>query len=122
MPTNLPSPDKQDSAEATKLYFNRYGRVPVEFLANEVTATVAFFESKGFAQDAALSSAAVILDQAKADGVPVFEILDTLKTFDQIELSGLVSEILNNNRPSTSSLGYRDPNISVSSESRNIAP
>lgn len=122
MPTNLPSPNKQDSAEATKLYFNRYGRGPVEFLANEVTAAVAFFESKGFAQDAALSSAAVILDQAKADGVPVFEILDTLKTFDQIELSGLVSEILNNNRPSTSSLGYKDPSISVSSESRNIAP
>jgi hypothetical protein len=122
MPTNLPSPNKQDSAEANKLYFNRYGRVPVEFLANEVTATVAFFESKGFAQDAALSSAAVILDQAKADGVPVFEILDTLKTFDQIELSGLVSEILNNNRPASSSLGYKDPNISVSSESRNIAP
>jgi hypothetical protein len=122
MPTNLPSPNKQDSAEATKLYFNRYGRSPVEFLANEVTATVAFFESKGFAQDAALNSAAVMLNQAKADGVPVFEILDTLKSFDQIELSGLVSEILNNDRPSTSSLGYRDPNVSVSSESRNIVP
>ena len=122
MQTNLPSPNKQDSADATKLYFNRYGTGPVEFLANEVTATVAFFESKGFDQDAALSSATVILDQAKADGVPVFEILDTLQTFDQIGLSGLVSEILNNNRPSSSSLGYRDPDVSVSTESRNIAP
>ncbi len=122
MPTNLPSPIKLDSADATKLYFNRYGTGPVEFLANEVTATVAFFESKGFDQDAALSSATVILDQAKADGVPVFEILDTLQTFDQIGLSGLVSEILNNNRPSSSSLGYRDPDVSVSTESRNIAP
>jgi hypothetical protein len=122
MPTNLPSPNKLDSAEATKLYFNRYGTGPVEFLANEVTATVSFFESKGFANDAAISSAAVILDQAKADGIPVFEILDTLETFDQISLSGLVSEILNNNRPSTSSLGYRDPTISASTEIRNIAP
>ena len=122
MQTNLPSPNKQDSAEATRLYFNRYGTGPVEFLANEVSATVAFFESKGFDRDAALSSASVILDQAKADGVSVFEILDTLTTFDQIGLSGLVSEILNNNRPASSSLGYKDPNVSVSTESRNIAP
>jgi len=122
MQTNLPSPEKQDSAEATKLYFNRYGSGPVEFLANEISATVAFFESKGFDKDAALSSASVILDQAKADGVPVFRILDTLGTFNQLELGGVVSEILNNNRPSSSSLGYRDPNISVSTEARNIAP
>ena len=122
MQTNLPSPNKQDSAEATKLYFNRYGRGPIEFLANEVTAAVSFFELKGFDQDAALSSATVILDQAKADGIAVFKILDTLQTFDQIGLSGLVSEILNNNRPSSSSLGYRDSDVSVSTESRNIAP
>jgi hypothetical protein len=122
MQTNLPVPNKQDSAIATKLYFNNYGTQPVELLANEVSATVGFFESKGFDSDAALTTASVILDQAKADGVAVFEILDTLKTFDATSLSGLVSEILNNNRPSSSSLGYKTPNVSASAELRNILP
>lgn len=122
MQTNLPVPNKQDSAIATKLYFNNYGTQPVELLANEVSATVGFFESKGFDSDAALTTASVILDQAKADGVAVFEILDTLKTFDATSLSGLVSEILNNNRPSSSSLGYKTPNVSASADLRNILP
>jgi len=122
MQTNLPSPQSQDSALGTRLYFNTYGSLPLEFSANDVTAAIAFFESKGFDSDAALTSATVILDQAKADGIPVFKILDTLKAFDQIGLSGLVSEILNNNRPTTSSLGYRDPRISISEQARNIEP
>ena len=122
MQTNLPSQTKPDSAEATKLYFNQYGTGPVELLASEVEAAISFFESKGFDKDASLTTASVILDQAKADGIPVFQILDTLKTFDSIGLSGLVAEILNNNRPSTSSLGYRDPSLVSSLEVRNIAP
>lgn len=122
MQTNLPSPASQDSASGTKLYFNAYNRNPVEFSANEVNSAISFFESKGFDRDAALSTASVILDQAKAEGIPVNRILDTIKSFDQVSLSGLVAEILNNNRPSTSSLGYRDPNINVSTQARNIAP
>jgi len=121
MQTNLPSPNKDDSALGTRLYFNKYGTRPIELLANDVSATVGFFESKGFDADAALTTASVILDQAKADGVPVYQLLDTLKTFDQVSLSGLVAEILNNNRPSSSSLGYRDPTSTASTEIRNIA-
>lgn len=122
MITNLPPVNKQDSADATRLYFNNYGQLPLEFAANDVAAAVAFFESKGFDSDAALTTASVILDQAKADGIPVFTLLDTLKGFTSVQLSGVVSEILNNNRPASSSLGYKDPSISVSTESRNIAP
>jgi len=122
MQTNLPSPENQDSAAGTRLYFNNYGTSAIEFNANDVSAAIAFFESKGFDSDAALSSASVLLDQAKADGITVYSILDTLNTFDQVGLSNLVAEILNNNRPTTSSLGYRDPTISTSEQSRNIEP
>lgn len=122
MITNLPPVNKQDSADATRLYFNNYGQLPLEFAANDVAAAVAFFESKGFDSDAALTTASVILDQAKADGIPVFTLLDTLKGFTSVQLSGVVAEILNNNRPASSSLGYKDPSISVNTESRNIAP
>lgn len=122
MNTNLPTPIKQDSAESTRLYFNAYGTKFIEFSANDVTAAISFFEQNGFASDAATTSASVILDQAKADGLSVFTLLDTLKTFNGVQLSALVAEILNNNRPVTSSLGYRDPSSSARSETRNIAP
>lgn len=121
MQTNLPTPFKQDSAEATRLYFNAYGTKFIEFSANEVAAAISFFEQNGFATGAATTSASVILDQAKADGLSVFTLLDTLKAFNGLQLSALVAEILNNNRPATSSLGYKDPSSSSNVETRNIS-
>lgn len=122
MQTNLPSINNDDSALGTRLYFNNYGALPVALSANDVAAAISFFESKGFDTDAAISVSAVLLDQAKADGLPIYSLLDTLKTFDQIGLSNLVSEILNNNRPSTSTLGYRDSSTTSNLQARNIAP
>ena len=122
MQTNLPKSNIQDSALGTRYYFNDYGTTPATFSANDYAAVLSFFESKGFNRDAAITTSAVILDQAKADQIPVAKLLDPLKGFTALELSGLVAEILNNNRPSTSSLGYKDPNIAASSQFRNIAP
>jgi hypothetical protein len=121
MSTNLPTPENQDAGRATTLYFNNYGIIPVEFSANEVTAAVSFFESKGFDRDASTSVATVILNQAKTDGLPVYSILDTLKDFNGIQISALVATILNNNRPSTSSLGYKNPSSIQNKQTRNIA-
>lgn len=120
--TNLPIVDVQDSAEATKLYFDQYGESPLEFSANDVTSTIAFFESRGFGGDAAIATAAAILRQAKIEQVPVFKIIDTLKGFDSLQLSALVASILNNNRKSISSLGYRVLNVTKIDASRNIDP
>lgn len=120
--TNLPIVDVQDSAEATKLYFDQYGESPLEFSANDVTSTIVFFESRGFGGDAAIATAAAILRQAKIEQVPVFKIIDTLKGFDSLQLSALVASILNNNRKSISSLGYRVLNVTKIDASRNIDP
>lgn len=122
MATNLPTPIKQDSAEGTKLFFDSYGQKPLEFLSNEIDAATAFFESRGFDTDAALLTATTILKQSKSEGVPVFEVLDTLKLYDGLQISALVAEILNNDRKSTSTLGYKVANIDTSSQTRNIAP
>lgn len=122
MATNLPSVEIQDSAEATKLFFGQYGIEPLEFSANEVSAAIGFFESKGFNSETAASTASAVLKQAKLDAVPVFKLIDTLKTFNGLQLSALVSEILNNNRRSTSTLGYRQASISKTEILRNIAP
>jgi hypothetical protein len=120
MAINLPQSVVQDSAAPTKLFFDKYGQQALEFTANEVTASLAFFQSRGFDDDAATLTAQVILKQAKLDAVPVFKILDTLKTFNGVQISALVAEILNNNRNSTSTLGYKVVSVEKQNQTRNI--
>lgn len=120
MTTNLPAQPIEDSAAATKLYFENYGEAALEFPSNDVTAAVSFFQQAGFDLDAASTSASVILRQAKIDGTPIFQILDTLKNFPGVSLSQIVAEILNNNRVPTSLLGYRTRDVKPN-QTRNIA-
>jgi len=121
MKTNLPPLNIADSAESTKIFFNSYGLPELEFNASEVDTAVGFFKSRGFEEDAAFVTAAVILKQAKIDEVPVRQLLDTLNTFTGIEISALIAEILNNNRSSISSLGFRKNTGKVDLISRNIS-
>lgn len=46
MATNLPSFQKDDSAAGTKLFFDSYGKEPLEFNSNDVSASVSFFKRK----------------------------------------------------------------------------
>lgn len=119
--TNLPEKQINDSAARTKLFFDTYGDTPLQFAATDVDAAITFFEKKGFGEEASLTTASALLKQAKLEGISIFSVLDGLKGLDQIEISGLVSEILNNNRPSTSTLGYREPVPSLSKQ-RNVVP
>ena len=107
MATNLPPKQSTDSAEATKLFFDSYGQTPLQFPSNDVDATVSFFLKRGFEREAANVTALSLLKQAKIDGINIFSILDTLETFNAVQISALVAEILNNNRVPTSTLGYR---------------
>lgn len=105
--TNLPNRPIEDSAAGTKLFFDAYGQAPLEYNAVDVDSCIAFFTSKGFDQDSALTVSTILLRQAKLDNTPIFQVLDSLKGMDQLDLSFLVSEILNNNRVKISSLGFR---------------
>jgi hypothetical protein len=120
MSTNLPTPPVEDSGAATKLFFDTYGKDPLQFNANEVDAAIGFFTSRGFDSDAASATAAVLLKQAKTDAVPVFKLLDTLKMLTGIQLSALVGEILNNNRSPISTLGFRLVSVEKENQTRNI--
>lgn len=121
MSTNLPSKQIEDSAASTRLFFDVYGRPANEFSANDVSATVGFFESKGFNRESALSVSSAILIQAKADGIPVYSILEKIKGFDKVELNALITEILNNDRPKTSTLGFRAEPVIKTEITRNIS-
>ena len=119
--TNLPEKVITDSAARTKLFFDTYGQEPLEFNATEVDAAVSFFSSKGFTEDAARVTSITLLKQAKLEAISIFNVLDDLKGLNDLEISALVSEILNNNRPATSTLGYRQQISSVSKQ-RNVVP
>lgn len=122
MSTSLPVSSRNDSAEGTRLFFDSYGKEPLEFSANDVAASVAFFEKQGFGETAALMISSIILKQAKLDNVPVFQLLDTLKQFDGVQLSAVITEVLNNNRSTTSTLGYKFIDVEKENQIRNIYP
>lgn len=122
MRTNLPPVDaNSDSASKTKLFFDEYGQAPLEFAANDVEAAIGFFMANGFDRDAAEITAAIVLRQAKLETIPVFQLIDQLKTLDGVELSAMVAEVLNNNRPSSSALGFKAANANDQFKTRNIA-
>jgi hypothetical protein len=119
--TNLPEKIINDSAARTRSFFDTYGQEPLEFNATEVDTTLAFFQSKGFSDDASRVTSLTLLKQSKLEGINIFTIIDQLKSLDDIQISALVGEILNNNRPLTSTLGYRQQ-ISTVSKQRNVVP
>jgi hypothetical protein len=102
--SNLPL--QSSTANATVQAFDTYYSQPLEIDANTLAAMKGFFGGKGFDSLAAESISIIILKQAKKDGYNPMKILDTLKGLDTVEISALVSEILNYNRVKTSFLGY----------------
>ena len=110
------------ATQSGKKFFNQYFTETLEFPSNEVDAVLGFFLNRDFDEQSAASTAIVLLEQSKKDSVDIFKLLDTLKGMPDITLSEVVAEILNNNRPKTSSLGFRDNLKTDNFESRNIAP
>ena len=79
-----------------------------------------FFLKRGFDENSATGVATVLLQQAKIDEVNVYTLLDTLKGLDDVQISGLVGEIVNYNRSKVSVIGFKTENTVARQESRNI--
>jgi hypothetical protein len=120
--TNLPpNTNTTDSATSTKDFFNSYYNSGISLSASDIDAAVGFFQSRGFDISAANSIATTLLSQSKIENVNVFQILDTLKTLNELQVSRVVSEILNYNRLNISILGYKiDTAANNQFESRNV--
>lgn len=119
-------PDSQttavDSSTAVKTFFDSYFLKQISFASNEIDAVVGFFQKRGFDQDAAQSTAISILTQAKFENIKPFAVIDTLKGLTDVQLSRVVTEVLNTKREATSALGYSIPYTANNFESRNIRP
>tara|TARA_B100000676_G_C18053101_1_gene832521 strand:+ start:924 stop:1286 length:363 start_codon:yes stop_codon:yes gene_type:complete len=113
-------PQENTTQRNVKEFFDVYYSAPLEFPSNEVDAVIGFFEKRGFEKLSADTMASTLLRQAKIDNVKVFELLDTLKGMENVQLSAIVTEILNFNRQKISSLGYKLTPTDTKLESRNI--
>lgn len=92
--------------DSTVQAFDNYQSQPFELHAGTFNSMIGFFTARGFDRDAAESITVVIMKQAQRDGYNPMTILDTLTGLDSVNISALVSEILNYNRYKTSMLGY----------------
>lgn len=122
MATNLPQQVsvQNDSSTEVKTFFDKFFTEQVSFPSNQIDAVVGFFLKNGFDIESARSTGIVILNQARQDNVNVFELLDTLKTLTDVQLSQVVAQVLNAYREKTSLLGYRVAPLVDDYESRNI--
>ncbi len=96
-----------DSADKTKRLFDRYFTKEISYPSTQVDAVIGYFRKRGFDEQASISVATVLLQQAKIDNVNVFTLLETLEGLDKVKLSNLVAAILNANRSKISKLGYK---------------
>lgn len=118
--TNLP-PKESDSLNQTiqKLTTSNY-ETEYEMNPSDYDACIAFFVKRGFKRASAESTSYVILAQAKIDSISPQEILDKLNKASEIQLSELITLILNANRYKSSRLGVRQTLATKELVSRNI--
>lgn len=120
-PSNLPvNTNNSDSSDVVKSFFDSYFTAEISFPAEQVDAVVGFFKKRGFDDLAANSTSIVLLQQAKIDNINVFKLIDTLKGLTDVQLSAVVTEVLNYNRQKNSVLGYRQEDTGEYLEKRNI--
>lgn len=118
---NLPqNADSADSATEVKSFFDKYFRHQVTFPSNQIDAVVGYFLKRGFQEDNAKTTAIILLNQAKIDNISVFKLVDSLKGLTDVQLSRVVTEVMNAYREKTSYLGYKLTAVDETTESRNI--
>lgn len=118
--TNLPQKEK-DVLQKTIDKLTTSDRVePFQLNQNDLDVAIGFFVKRGFDRQPAEETAYVILQQAKIDDVNPQEILDQLTKATPVQLSELITIILNANRYKTSRLGVRNTRTEKTFVSRNI--
>jgi hypothetical protein len=118
--TNLPPKDKDVLNKTIEKLTTTQYQTDYQFNVNDYDAAVGFFVKRGFKRSSAESTAYVILAQAKIDQVNPQEVIDKLGHASEIQLSELITIILNANRYKSSRLGVRQTLTTKETVSRNI--
>jgi hypothetical protein len=117
---NLPKSSSTDSSDEVRNFFDKYFLHQISFPTNQIDAVVGFFLKRGFDESAARSTAIVLLNQSRLENVNPLALVDTLKGLTDIQLSKVVTEVLNVYRDRRSTLGYKLTTVEETTESRNI--
>lgn len=117
---NLPEQQLTDSSAEVKQFFDKFYQHKVSFPVDQIDAVVGFFLKHGFDIESSRSTAIILLNQARVDNVNVFQLVDTLKTLSDVQLSQVVAQVLNSYREKISLLGYRIAPLVDKYETRNI--
>jgi hypothetical protein len=122
MISNLNNPGTADSSNEVRNFFDKYYQKEITFPAVQIDSVIGFFMKRDFDEESSRNLAIILLNQARADNINVFQLLDTLKGLSDLQLSAVVTEVLNVYREKTSALGYKIVTEPVTLESRNILP
>lgn len=117
---NTPQSKTSDSAAYTLKLFDAYSEKPIQVESTMYDAVIGFFTSRGFGEDAAKNISYSIIKESLAKNFSPFQYLDTLKGYNDVQLSSIVSTLINSSRFKTSSVGTADPFTPRSYVSRNI--
>jgi hypothetical protein len=117
IPKTQPAPD---SAKPTLQVFDTYSVAPLNVDSATYDAMIGFFTGRGFGEDSARSMSYVIIKQAILDNINPFKLIENLKGLTNVEISDLITEVLNYNRYKTSSLGTASPFTPAQEVARNI--
>ena len=107
MYTNLPEKEKDSLLTTIDNLTKNQNTEPFSLNQNDYDAAIAFFVKRGFGRESAEKTAYIILRQAKIDSINPQELLDQLTKATPVQLSELITVILNANRVKTSRLGTR---------------
>ncbi len=119
--SNLPPKTTSgSSSDLTNKNLNLYIDLPIQLDNETLTAMKGLLSSKGFSPESAENISITIMMQAKRDNFNPMNVLDSMKGLGEIEMSQLVSEILNFNRFKTSVLGSVQATTPVDVVKRNI--
>jgi hypothetical protein len=123
MYTNIPPKQLSgSSSDLSNKNLNQFNDVPVQLHNETLTAMKGLLSNKGFSEESAENISITIMMQAKRDNFNPMNVLDSMRSLGNIELSQLVSEILNFNRFKTSVLGTTQNITPVDFVKRNILP
>ena len=106
--------------EEVRNFFDKFFLHQITFPSNQIDAVLGFFLKRGFDDLSARSTAISLLNQARLENINVFQLIDSLKGLTDVQLSQVVTEVLNLYRDRRSSLGYKIAANDETTESRNI--
>jgi hypothetical protein len=119
---NIPKETTNNSANLTVQNLDNYYTTNLPIPAGAFDALKGFFEGNGFGKVASETIAHIIFYQAEIDGYNPLQVIENIQTLNSVDLSALVTEILNFNRFKTSVLGLSVNYSTTADVAREIRP